>query len=103
GLLGARAPLLGRHRAVRQRQLDVLEHGELAAEVEALEDEADVLVADLRALGPRELRDAAASQAVAAGAGSVEQPENRQQRRLARARRPGDRQELSLLHVELDL
>ena len=52
-------PLLalgGRHAAVGQRQLDVLEDREVADEVEALEDEADLAVADARPLGEAELR-----------------------------------------------
>ena len=43
--------LRGLHAAVGERQLDVLIHGEIADQVEALEDEADLAVADARALG----------------------------------------------------
>jgi hypothetical protein len=38
-------------RAIGQRQLDVLEHGQVADQVEGLEDEADLAVADAGALG----------------------------------------------------
>ena len=41
-----RLPALGRlHAAVGERQLDVLEHRQVADQVEALEDEADLAVA----------------------------------------------------------
>ena len=47
---------LGRaHAAVGQRQLHVLEHVEIADQVEALEDEADLAVADARPLRRRQL------------------------------------------------
>ena len=39
------------HAAVGQRQLDVLVDGEVADQVERLEDEADLAVADARPLG----------------------------------------------------
>jgi hypothetical protein len=45
----------GRHAAVDQRQLDVLEHRQVADQVEALEDEADLAVAHARALGGGEV------------------------------------------------
>ena len=46
----------GRMPAVGERQLDVLEHGQIADQVEALEDEADLAVADARALRTRSAR-----------------------------------------------
>ena len=51
---------LGHAVAVGQRQLDVLEHGQVADQVEGLEDEADLAVADARALGRADVRDRAA-------------------------------------------
>ena len=36
----------GHHSAVRKRQFDVLIHGQIADQIEALEDEADLAVAD---------------------------------------------------------
>ena len=56
----------GRHAAVGERQLDVLVHGEIADQVEALEDEPDLAVADARALARRELCDRLAVEHVAA-------------------------------------
>ena len=37
--------------AIGKRQFDVFVHGEIADQVETLEDEADFLIADARALG----------------------------------------------------
>ena len=94
-----RDPLLalgGAHAAIGERQLDVLEHREIADQVEALKDESDLAVADARALRSRELGDRPAVQLVRAFGRRVEQAENRQQRRLAAARRPGDRRRTRL-------
>ena len=49
--LGDALAALGRpHAAIGERQLDVLEHGEIADQIEALEDEPDLAIADARAL-----------------------------------------------------
>ena len=53
-LLDALLALVRGHAAVGQRQLDVLVDREVADQVEALEDEADLAVADARALGERQ-------------------------------------------------
>ena len=58
---------LGRaHPAIRQRQLDVLEHAEVANQVEALKDEPDLAVANLGALGSGEIRDRAGVEGIRA-------------------------------------
>ena len=64
---GARALALlgGRDAAVDERQLDVLERARARDEVEALEDEAELAVADRRALVGGEARDVAPGEAVA--------------------------------------
>ncbi len=50
-------PFGGWHaRAIGQREFDVLEDGQVADEIEALEDEADLLVADARAVGEVQVR-----------------------------------------------
>ena len=42
-------PLRGRHLlAIRERQFDILIHRQIANQVEALEDESDLLIADAR-------------------------------------------------------
>ena len=84
-------PLVRAHPAIGQRQLHVLEHREIADQVEALEDEPDFAIADARALRGRQLRDRPAVQPVRTRRRRVEQAENRQQRRLAAARRTGNR------------
>src|SRR5690606_4062568 len=86
---------------VRQRQLDVLEHREVADQIERLGDEADLAVANLRALRMVELLDRRAVQPVAAAARRIEQPEDRQKRGLAASRRAFDRHVVAFLDVEV--
>ena len=94
---------LGRlHAAIGERQLDVLVDVEIADQVEALEDEPDLAVADARALRERQIGDRLAVERVLALGRRVEQPEDRQERRLAAARRPGDRDVLAALDLEVD-
>ena len=88
GVRDALAALGRPHPAIGQRQLDVLEHRQIADQVEALEDEPDFPIADTRALRGRELGDRTAVQPYVAGRGRVEQAEDRQQRRFAAARGP---------------
>jgi hypothetical protein len=92
----------GLHAAIGERQLDVLEDGEVANQVEALEDEPDLAVAHARPLGRRELGDRPVVQQVLSFGGGVEQAENRQQRRLAAARWPGDRDVFAFVDLEVD-
>src|SRR5918995_7501890 len=92
----ALAPLGGLHAAIDQRQLDVLEHGEVADQVEALEDEPDLAVAHARALRERQVRHLLAVQQVGALGRRVEQAEDGQERRLAAARRTGNRDVFTL-------
>ena len=49
--LHALLALRRRHAAIGERQLDVLVNGEIADQIESLEDEADFAIADARALG----------------------------------------------------
>ena len=94
---------LGRlHAAIGERQLDVLVDGQVADQVEALEDEPDLAVADARPLGERQVGDRLAVEHVVAVGRRVEQAENRQQRGLAAARRPGDGDVLAALDLEVD-
>ena len=98
----ALAPLLARHAGVEHRQLDVAHDGGLRQQVVLLEDEADLLVADLRELGPREPVDALAVERVGAGRRLVEAAQDRHERRLARARRPDQRDELAARDRHVD-
>ena len=79
------------HPAVGERQLDVLEHRQVANQVEALEDESDLAIADPRPLRGPQLGDRTVVQVIRAVRGGVEQAENREERRLAASRRPADR------------
>ncbi len=90
------------HPAIGQRQLDVLVDGQVADEVEALEDETDLAIADPRALGEREVRDLAALERIAAVRRRVEQPENREQRRFAAAGGAGDGDIFAAANVEVN-
>ena len=79
----------GRHfLPVGQRQLDVFIYREIANQVETLEDESDLLIADARALGKVEVLDRLAIQRVAAIGRRIEQADDRKQRGLAAARGP---------------
>src|SRR5262245_60075891 len=88
--------------AVGERPLDVLQHGQVADQVEGLEDEADALVPHFGTRGAAERRDVLAVEQVLALGRRVEEAEQREERRLAAARRAGDREELALRDVEVD-
>ena len=99
------APLGRRHAAavrVEQRQLDVLERRGARQQVEALEHEPDLRVADARQLVVRQLRHVAAVQQIAAARRPIQAAEDVHERRLARARRPDDGHELAGGDVERD-
>ena len=98
-------PLLAlrrRHAAIGQRQLDVLVDREIADQVERLEDEADLAIADARPLLHLQAAHRLAVQHVLPVGGRVEQAQDGQQRRLAAARRPGDRDIFALLDVHVN-
>ena len=88
--------------AVEHRQLDVLHGGSAGEEIEALEDEADLGVANHRALVAVEGRDVDAVEVVGAGGRAVEASQDVHQRRLAGAGRSHDGHELAGLDVEVD-
>ena len=97
-------PPLGRpHAPVGQGQLDVLVDGEVAYQVEALEDEADLAVPGARAGRYLEARHGPAVEPVLTVGRRVEQPENRQQRRLSAAGGSRDGDVLPGVDVEVDL
>src|SRR5690606_25628576 len=85
------------HVLIEQRQLDVLEHRELVDEIEALEDESQMLPAygDELALG--EPGDIAVAEEVLPRRGRVDHPDDVEQRGLAAARRSRDGDELSFV------
>ncbi len=87
---------------VEQRQLDVLERRGARQQVEALEHEADGLVADARQFVVRQRRDVAAVEQVTPGGRPIETAEDVHERRLAGARRSDDRDELAGGDVQRD-
>src|SRR2546428_3371813 len=96
-------PPVGRlHAAVGQRQLDVLEHRQITDQVERLEDEPDLEIADAGPVREGQVGDLLAVKPVLPVGGGVEEAEKRQERRLAAAGRPGDRDVLSLFDLQLN-
>ena len=79
-----------------------MERGRARQQVEGLEDEADLAVADRGQLVVVHLRDDLAAQHVAPLAGRVEAADQVHQGRLAGARRPHDRHVLAALDLEGD-
>jgi hypothetical protein len=71
---GALVPLLLRHAGVDQRQLDVVQRRGARQQVERLEDEADVLVADARQLVVVEAGDGRAISQYSPAVGVSRQP-----------------------------
>ena len=94
----ARSPaLLARDAGVEHRQLDVAHDRRLGQQVVLLEDEADLLVADRRQLGARQLVHLPPVEGVAARRRQVEAAEDRHQRALAGPRGADQGDELALL------
>ena len=77
-------------------------HSEVADQVEALEDEPDFAVANARAIRERQILRPGGRQDVLPFGRRIQQAENRQQRRLAAARRTGDGDVLAFLDVQMD-
>src|SRR6185436_9225173 len=89
--------------AVGERQLDVLIHGEIADEVECLEDEADLPVPNAGSLRGAELRHRLAVEHVGAARCRVEQAEDRQERGLPAAGWTCDGYVVAPPDLEMDL
>src|SRR5690606_5832805 len=64
--------LAGRHAAVGERQLDILIDAQVADEIEALEDEADLAVAHPRPLAHRQVFDLAPVELIATAGARIE-------------------------------
>src|SRR3546814_4337326 len=84
-----------------QRHVAVVEQVEVRDQVEALEDEADLLVAQFAALVVRQALDVLAVERELAAGERLQQAGDVEEGGLARARRPGDGDELALLHVQV--
>ena len=102
GAAGAGQPLLLGDPRVDHGQLDVVEGGGARQQVEGLEDEADLAVADLRQLVVAHLRDHLAAQDVVALGGRVQAADEVHERRLARAGRAHDGDVLAGIDGEAD-
>src|SRR5439155_11741092 len=87
-LASALVPRGARNPRIDERQLDVLQRIRPGEQVEGLEDEADLLVADLGEGVVVERLDLAAVQDVAAAGRRVEAADEVHERRLPRPRRP---------------
>src|SRR5580693_2469949 len=79
----------GHFLAVSQREFDIFVHRKIANQIETLEDESNFLVANAGTLRKIQILDRLRIQAIAAAGGSIEQTNNREQRRLAAARGAG--------------
>jgi hypothetical protein len=87
-------------RAIEQRQLDVVECSRTAEQVESLEDEPDLLVANGSQVVLRELGDVSAVELVDAAARPIQAADDVHERGLAGAGGPGDGDELAGLDRE---
>src|SRR5580700_2319409 len=95
--------LRGARTAVCQGQFDVLVDCEVADQVERLEDEPDLAIANPRALADRQLADGLSVQHVTSICRGVEQPQDREQCRLAAAGRTSDGNVGTFLDLQVDL
>ena len=89
------------HAAIAQRHIDVVEHVEIGNQIEALEDEADLVIANARALIVGQAAHVHVVELVGAGVERFEQAGDVQERRLAGAGRTGDGDELAFAHFRL--
>ena len=92
----------GVHAAIGQRQLDIFKHGEVADQIEALKDEADLAIANARALRVIQVRHRLAVERVAAFGRRIEQAEDREQRGFAAAGWAGDGDVFALANIEMN-
>ena len=101
--LGGAAPSFGAaHTGIDQWCLDVFQCTGARQQVEVLEHEADLAVAQFGELVGVQLSDIAPLQDVAAAVGYVQAAEDVHQGRLAGTRWPHDRDELAGLHGQVD-
>src|SRR5512139_4227941 len=96
------APRLAPRAGIHQRQRDVIERSELGQQVEALEHEADLAVAQGSQLIRRQSADILPVETVTAAAGAIEAAEQIHEGALARARRPHDGDEFALGDAKAD-
>jgi hypothetical protein len=92
----------GGHAAISEGEFDVLVDGEIADEVEGLEDEADFAIADARAVGELEAGDGLAVEGVVPFRGRIEEAKDGEECGFAAAGRTGDSEVLTLLDDEIN-
>ena len=90
----------GLHTEVGEREFDILEDVQLIYQVEALEDEADIALANLRALLFFEVANFFVAQVIVALGGVVEQAQDIQERGFAATRGAHDGDELAILNFQ---
>ncbi len=84
------------------RQHHILDRGEFRQEMVQLEDETDLLPAQLGEITIRKPRDLARVEKNFARVGAIERAEEMQERALPRPRRSDDADDLALLNLEID-
>src|SRR6266581_9137905 len=87
---------------ISQRQFDVFINCEIADQVETLEDESNFLIANARARAEVQIFDRLAVQLIFPFGWSVEQADDREQRRLPASRRAGHGHVLSLANRQVN-
>jgi hypothetical protein len=101
---GSTAPAFGRRQAaIAQRHLDVVDDVEVGDQVEGLEDEADLLVAQARALVVAQAAHVHAVKPILATGEGFEQAGDREEGGLARAGWAGDGDKLARLDLQIEL
>src|SRR5262245_1986846 len=93
--------LRSRETPVEERNLDVVEDGEVRDQMEGLKDEADLFVSDLRERPFLEAGHGAAGERDAALRRHVQEPDHVQERALPRSRRSHHRAEVPLLDPQV--
>src|SRR5215469_478607 len=88
--------------AIGERQLDVLIHCEIADQVKTLEDETNFAVTNSRAVAEIEVLHGVTVELVLALGGSVEQPNDGKQCRLAATRRTRHGDVFALIDLQMD-
>lgn len=101
--LGALLSVRSRDPSVLQRQHYVFERSDVAEQMKALKNEAQVGQASLRLLGSVELRHVLPGEMVGAAGGAIEAPDNVQQRRFSAPRRSAQGHDFAGVDVEVEV
>src|SRR6185436_19432405 len=90
------------HAAIGEWQFDVFVNTEIADEVEALKNESNFAVANACAFGKGQISNRFTGERILTVGRRIEQSQNGKQRRFATARRPGNRNKLAALDVQVN-